>query len=86
MSTPSTSSPVSRVPARDFNLIDSLLSGFKWGGAVGTGVNVTYSFPWTSAGTATYSGADGSAYSKLDEPNGTQHFGLNAVQRAAAAA
>ncbi|HWW70715.1 MAG TPA: M10 family metallopeptidase C-terminal domain-containing protein [Duganella sp.] len=86
MSTPSTSSPVSLVPARDFDLIDSLLSGFKWGGAVDTGATVTYSFPWTTAGTATYSGADGTAYSKLDEPNGTQHFGLNAVQRAAAVA
>lgn len=86
MSTPSTSSPVSHVPAWDFNYVDSLLSGLKWGGAVGTGATVTYSFPWTSATNATYSGVDGGAYSKLNEPAGTQHYGLNAVQQAAAIA
>ena len=86
MSTPTTSSPVSPVPQRDFDFIDALLSGAKWGGAVGTGVTVTYSFPWTTATTATYSGPDGTAYSRLDEPHGTQHFGLNVAQRAAAVA
>ncbi|MBP1206340.1 hypothetical protein JOD97_004413 [Duganella sp. 1411] len=86
MSTPSTSSPVSHVPAWDFNFVDSLLSGLKWGGAVGTGATVTYSFPWTTATNATYSGIDGGVYSKLNEPAGTQHYGLNAVQQAAAIA
>ena len=83
MSTPSTSSPVSRVPEMDFDFIDSLLSGFKWGGAVGTSATVSYSFPWTTAVDATYSGVDGGVYSKLNEPAGTQHYGLNAVQQAA---
>ncbi|USX27556.1 M10 family metallopeptidase C-terminal domain-containing protein [Oxalobacteraceae bacterium OTU3CINTB1] len=86
MSTPTTSSPTSFVPDADVVLIDSLLSSFKWGGAAGTGATVTYSFPWTTAVDATYSGSGGTAYSQLDEPSGTQHFGLNAVQQAAAAA
>jgi len=86
MSTPSTSSPISFVPDADFVPIDSLLSSFKWGGAAGSGATVTYSFPWTTAGSATFSGPGGAAYSQLDEPSGTQHYGLNAVQRAAAVA
>ncbi len=86
MSTPSTSSPVSYVPDAGATAIDSLLSNFKWGGAPGTGVTVTYSFPWTTATTATYSGAGGTAYSQLDEPNGAQHYGLDAVQQAATVA
>ena len=86
MSTPITSSPISFVPESGFTLIDSLLSKYKWGGAVGTGVTVTYSFPWAGGAFATHGGPDGTAYSKLDEPNGALHYGLDSVQQAAAVA
>ena len=86
MSTPSTTSPTSYVPSAGFIYIDSLLHDFKWGGPAGTGATVTYSFPWTTAINATYSGVDGGAYSQLNEPTAAQHYGLNAVQQAAAAA
>lgn len=82
MSTPSTSSPTSIVFSSGATLIDALLSNLKWGGAAGTGVTVTYSFPWTTAVNATH----GTAYSQLNEPTGTQHYGLNADQQAAAVA
>ena len=59
MSTPSTSIPTSDVPDWGVNLVDSLLSNVKWGGPVGTGTTVTYSFPWTTSTDATYSGAVG---------------------------
>ena len=86
MSTPSTSSPTSDVPDWGVNLVDSLLSNVKWGGPVGTGTTVTYSFPWTTSADATYSGAVGYKYSSLGEPTGVQHYGLSTVQQAAAAA
>ena len=84
MSTPITSSPTSFVPNSGVTPIDSLLSNDKWGGAAGTAAVVTYSFPWTSAINATFGGAGGGAYSQLDEPSGTQHYGLDLFQEAAA--
>ncbi|USX21465.1 M10 family metallopeptidase C-terminal domain-containing protein [Oxalobacteraceae bacterium OTU3REALA1] len=86
MSTPTTSSPTSFVPNKGAVLIDALLSGYKWGGATGSGATITYSFPWTTAANAVYAGPGNTAYSQLNEPAGTQHFGLTAVQQAAAAA
>jgi len=63
-----------------------LLGGVKWGGATGTGATVTYSFPWTTSASASFSGVAGGAYSQLDEPNAAEHYGLDAVQQAAARA
>ena len=45
MPTPTTGSAASSVPFTGDDLIDALLIGDKWGGAVGTGFSVTYSFP-----------------------------------------
>ena len=48
---PHVSGPVSSVPNSGTTTTDALLAGVKWGGAVGTGVTVEYSFP---AGGATW--------------------------------
>ena len=45
MPTPTTGSAASSVPFTGDDLIDALLIGEKWGGGVGTGFSVTYSFP-----------------------------------------
>src|SRR5688572_21246688 len=45
MPTPTTGSAASSVPFTGDDLIDALLIGEKWGGALGTGFSVTYSFP-----------------------------------------
>lgn len=64
--------------------LDALIFGSKWGGATGTGVTVSYSFPWVSGGAA-FSGPNGVGnYSSLNEHQATYHFGLNATQQAAA--
>lgn len=83
MTTPTTSSPASFVFDSGTLSIDALLSGYKWGGAAGTGTTVTYSFPFVN-GLAYFSGLGGGSYSDLDEPHAAQHYGLNAVQQAAA--
>jgi|GEM_PF-334454 len=83
MTTPSTSSPASFVIDSGTLSTDALLSGYKWGGGVGTGATVTYSFPFVG-GLAYFSGPGGGSYSDLDEPHATQHYGLNAVQQTAA--
>jgi hypothetical protein len=49
------------------NYVDSLLTGTKWGGNTGTGVTLSYSFPWSSSSVASW--ASGS-YSTLNEPSG----------------
>jgi Ca2+-binding RTX toxin-like protein len=61
---PNASSSVSFVPDAGTTRVDGLIYGTKWGGAVGTGVTVEYSFPtdgaiWTvnyGAGSEPYSG------------------------------
>lgn len=85
MPTPQTSSPTSNVPSAGVGALDALLSGVKWGGAVGAGANVSYSFPWANSGSATFSGPNGSgSYSTLNEYQATQHYGLNTTQQTAA--
>jgi serralysin len=82
MPTPTTSSPASSVPLSNDNIIDALLEQTKWGGAVGTGATLTYSFPWSTSGTATFAGYNGQPYSTLNEP-ATGGMGLNFMQIAA---
>ncbi len=68
-------------------LINALLEGHKWGGALGTGVTLTYSFPWADGGAASFFGANGSSqYSDAQEHLATKHFAFNATQQAAAVA
>jgi serralysin len=82
MPTPTTSSPASSVGISGDNTIDSLLELTKWGGGLGTGATLTYSFPWSTSGTASFAGYNGQPYSTLNEPS-TGGMGLNSMQIAA---
>lgn len=64
------------------NYIDSLLEGVKWGGALGTGTALTYSFPWLNGANAYW--ASNPFYSSLNEPS--DGFALSAGQQSAAKA
>ena len=86
MSTPTTSSRVSFVVDTGVLTVDALLAGVKWDGMAGTAATVSYSFPWTTATNATFSGFAGGAYSQQNEPAGAQHSGLDAIEQAAARA
>jgi serralysin len=63
--------------------IDALVAGKKWGGAVGTGTSLSYSFPFVN-GSAVFSPGSNGTYSNLNEPSATYHYGLNTTQQAAA--
>ncbi|MQA23464.1 M10 family metallopeptidase C-terminal domain-containing protein [Rugamonas rivuli] len=84
MSTPTTSSPTTSVKNSGTLTIDALLGGVKWGGAVGSGVTITYSFPFANNSSAVFSGPKGGSYSDLDEPHASQHYGFDATQQTAA--
>jgi len=66
--------------------IDALLGLSKWGGSVGSGVNLTYSFPWTSnpnpswASSYIDNGQTLPGYSSANEPTATTRFGFNATE------
>ena len=85
MPSPTSSSSTSRVDQSASPSINALLSEDKWGGVTGTGVTLTYSFPWTSSGTAIFSGHNGVGdYSSRNEQNASSHYGLSTTQQAAA--
>ena len=85
MPSPTSSSSTSSVNQSISLDINALIGGEKWGGASGAGAVLTYSFPWTSSGTAIFSGPNGvGAYSSLNEQNASTHYGLNASEQAAA--
>ncbi len=87
MPSPSSASSTTSVADSSQLIINALLAGIKWGGAVGTGATITYSFPWADAGTATFVGPNGSSdYSDAQEHQATQHYGLNSTEQAAATA
>jgi serralysin len=69
MPTPTTSSPASSVPISGDPTIDALLEQMKWGGGIGTGASLTYSFPWSTSNTASFAGYNGQPYSTLNEPS-----------------
>ncbi|MFZ2854915.1 MAG: Ig-like domain-containing protein [Rhodocyclaceae bacterium] len=84
MPSPTTSSSTTRIVQSGSLSIDALLAGDKWGGATGTGVSLTYSFPWANSGSATFSGHNGYGdYSSLNEQNASAHYGLSTAQQAA---
>ncbi len=75
-STQSTSSTVSAitttdVPSSTNDIINTLLYGIKYGGTQGTGVTLTYSFPWTTNTTAIWNDNYGTG-----ENTATIHYGL----------
>ncbi|TRW98936.1 Ig-like domain-containing protein [Candidatus Methylobacter oryzae] len=85
MPSPTSSSSNSRINESSSLNINALISDRKWGGSTGTGVTLTYSFPWTSLESATFSGRNGVGdYSLLNEQNASSHYGLNTTQQAAA--
>jgi hypothetical protein len=63
--------------------LDPLLNEvhLKWGGSLGTGASLTFSFPW-SGGLAAYWQTP--TYSSLNEPYASQHSAFNSTQMAAA--
>ncbi|GAB2851331.1 hypothetical protein GCM10027277_19510 [Pseudoduganella ginsengisoli] len=85
MPSPSSASTTTKVAQTSQLIINALLAGEKWGGAAGTGVMLTYSFPWADSGFATFSGPDSNtAYSEKAEQNAATASGLTAVQQTAA--
>src|SRR5687767_13820170 len=69
--------------------IDALTQGVKWGGSLGTSVVLSYSFPWTTNPTAQWDSVPATefgsgGYGSENEPAATFHFGLTAIQAAAA--
>lgn len=86
MPSPTGHGPTSTVPDSHDDLIDSLVGGYKWGSAVGSGATVTYSFPqadatWSTSLSSGY-GPSNSGYEPWD-PN---YAGLNPAEQAVATA
>ena len=73
---PPTTTPV---PASGDPLLDSLTGDYKAGGPLGTGAILSFSFPWSASGTATWASTPN--YSPLDEP--ASGFALSPMQQAA---
>lgn len=59
------------------NNIDALLGGTKWGLSIGSGVSLTYSFPWAVSGTSAYWASN---YGEGENQHGS---GFNATQQSA---
>jgi hypothetical protein len=86
MPSPTSSSSTTTVRLTYTENIDALLGGIKWGGITGTGTILSYSFPWATGGSATFSAPNAGNYSSLNENTATYHYALNATQQAAASA
>ena len=86
MPSPSTSSSVSIVVLSNNLNIDALLGPTKWGGAIGTGTDLSVSFPWANSSVAYFAkwNANTQQWLSTDESASSSHFGLNALQQAAA--
>lgn len=86
MPSPTASSATSSAPPSFNPNVDALLvapGGVKWGGPAGTGVVLTYSFPWTTSSTAVFAGYDGAPYSDAHEDTASARYGLNDIQQQA---
>ncbi len=83
MTTPTSTHQTSDFPASGQLTIDALLNeGFvKWGGGLGAGTTLGYSFPWMNGSTAYWQTP---VYSSADEPGAASHFGFNTAQAATA--
>ena len=84
MTSPTISIPTSATGLSPDSNINALLYQIKWGGVQGSGTSLSYSFPWTASDSAVFSGYRGAAYSYLNEPTATTHYGFNTTQQAAA--
>ncbi len=84
MTSPSTSSLAIATVSSGYTIVDSLLSGYKWGGLTGTSASVSFSFPWSANNLATFSGpVGGAAYSTENENLATYRSGLNSLEQTA---
>lgn len=84
MSLPTVSRSTSSVFSTGSLNINALLCGEKWGGVAGTGIQLTYSFPWATSDTAVFFGKNGIGdYSLLNEHRATYHYGLDSTEQAA---
>ena len=81
MPSPNSSSATSSFSLSGNSTIDPLLDDthVKWGGGLGTGVNLTFSFPWKNGSSAWWQ----TDYSPEGEQNATECFGLSPTQMAA---
>ena len=85
LSSPTSTAAVSNVTPAHLTWIDALLAGVKWATAAGGGLDMSVSYPWTSNGTAVFSGARSvNSYSSLYENIAAYHFGFDAEQQASA--
>ena len=82
MTAPTLATPTAFVMFSGHRDIDALLGDVQWRTNDGGGLALSFSFPWRS-GNATFSGADSSGYSILDEPGATYRFALNSVEQKA---
>ncbi|TAN49659.1 MAG: hypothetical protein EPN21_11090 [Methylococcaceae bacterium] len=82
MTSPYTSAPTSTFELSGNAVVDPLLNDSyqKWGGALGTRADLTFSFPWIDGNTALWQ----TDYSTGNEPAATYHYGFNATQMEAA--
>lgn len=82
MTSPYASASTSTFNLSGDSLLDPLLNDSyrKWGGALGTGAELTFSFPWIDGNDAVWQ----QDYSSSNEPTATYHFGFNATQMTAA--
>ena len=85
MTSPTSSIPTTDVAGSGDQNVDALLGGDKWAGALGTGAALTYSFPWSTSGTAAFSGPNGGVYSSLSEYTSGQALSATAQSAAASA-
>jgi serralysin len=81
MATPTTGGSTSSVPFTGDPLIDGLIIGEKWGGALGAAATVTYSFPdfdsfWSTDPDIGYGAQDSG-----QEPWDSEYRGLNATEQ-----
>ena len=86
MPSPITSSSTSIVNLSNKLSIDALLNPTKWGGVVGAGTSLSFSFPWASSSIANFAEWNARTYkwSAISESASSLHFGLNVEQQAAA--
>lgn len=91
MPAPNTSSTTSLVALTISQEMNALINvngtaGEKWGGTIGSGTTLSYSFPaWTATSTPVFSGPNPSTpYSSLKEPTAAYHAGFNDIQQASA--
>ena len=86
MPSPITSSSTSNVGLSKNLSIDALLGPTKWGGAVGSGSALSFSFPWGNSSAAYFAewNATINRWYSISESASSSHFGLNVEQQAAA--